>query len=341
MDSDNLIKYIFLIPNHDNHGAQNFMKRLFESLPVNDKNFFIEDDFTFFELFFLIRRAAKNKRTVIISTVNSNILGLFLKIFSRQVFLISRLGNTISRELSKNTFKYFVHKIFYLLLIKYSNAMIFQSIDMKNDFINFFEVKDTNNLHIIHNGIDSNQFYYKENIRSGDKVKFLLVGTFKAQKGYDIFFSSFKYLPSHITENSQFRICGNGDLLKNFKQYALSLKNADINFEGMVDPKKFYPKADIFLSCSRFEGFSNALIEALSFGTPCIVSDCPSANREVINNSNGIFFENENPSDLAEKICYMYENFKGFNRQKISSDTIETFNIKKISNQYLDLSRNF
>ena len=107
-----------------------------------------------------------------------------------------------------------------------------------------------------------------------------------------------------------------------------------------ISPNLFYSKCDVYILPSRFEGFSNSLVEALSFGMPAIVSDCPSANREVIiKNFNGIFFNNLDHEDLAEKITYMKDNYNKFNKSDIIADTFKRFSIKTISEKYKNLTQ--
>lgn len=54
-------------------------------------------------------------------------------------------------------------------------------------------------------------------------------------------------------------------------------------FTGQVQNVRFYLEhSDIYVSFAKVEGFSNALIEALSAGLPAICMDAPGATREIL-----------------------------------------------------------
>lgn len=75
--------------------------------------------------------------------------------------------------------------------------------------------------------------------------------------------------------------------------------NLRIYFDGFqTDMKPYYQAAHVFCLTSTSEGMSNALLEAMSHGLPCIVSDI-SANLALISSEqNGLSFQVQNDQSL-------------------------------------------
>lgn len=93
--------------------------------------------------------------------------------------------------------------------------------------------------------------------------------------------------------------------------------------------KDALPKADLFLFLSRYwgEGFSNALVEAMAAGLPCIVTDW-AANADMIEKDGGIVIPQKDPDALVEAILKL----DNANLRKIASD----FNITKAKTAYIE-----
>ena len=62
-----------------------------------------------------------------------------------------------------------------------------------------------------------------------------------------------------------------------------------------------FVKCDYFIHTSRYEGMPMAVLEALSFGIPCIVTDKTNME-EIINEANGGFVTNSSINDVRNTI---------------------------------------
>jgi len=59
----------------------------------------------------------------------------------------------------------------------------------------------------------------------------------------------------------------------------------------------------MFVLASRFEGYPNVLLEALSIGCPVIATECPGATRQILDGGRyGVLVSAENVNALAEAL---------------------------------------
>ena len=93
----------------------------------------------------------------------------------------------------------------------------------------------------------------------------------------------------HI-KNWKLFLVGDGELKGQFEAYIYTnnLQDYVILLPPRRDVAFYYKQASLFLLCSKTEGFGMVLLEAISFGLPCISFDCPSGPRDIIkHNENG------------------------------------------------------
>ncbi|MGC1632718.1 MAG: glycosyltransferase family 4 protein [Gelidibacter sp.] len=171
---------------------------------------------------------------------------------------------------------------------------------------------------------------------TGSKEKLILnVGRLDLQKNQDLLIRAFSNI-----NNFDWKVIlvGDGHLKSDYKHLinSLNLENQVSLIGNVNNIEDYYNRASIFVSTSRYEGFPNALTEAMYFGLPCISTDCPSGPSEIINSGiNGflISVENQNQLEIRLKTLMEDENLRQeFSRNAINSTT--EFQPKVISTQW-------
>ena len=82
--------------------------------------------------------------------------------------------------------------------------------------------------------------------------------------------------------------------------------------------KKYYMDSSIYVMTSYTEAFGLVLIEAMSYGLPCIAFDCASGPKEIVTKERGILIKNRDKENMANEIIKLINNKKELKRfQKI------------------------
>lgn len=104
-------------------------------------------------------------------------------------------------------------------------------------------------------------------------------------------------------------IIGEGPEEKKLKQRAKDLEiEKQVHFFGHIphytDLIRLLKSAHVFSSPSTTEGYGIATMEAMAVGTPFVVADT-AVHREITGQNGGLFFQPDDPKDLAEKIIQL------------------------------------
>jgi glycosyltransferase involved in cell wall biosynthesis len=139
------------------------------------------------------------------------------------------------------------------------------------------------------------------------KRQLVSVGRLTRQKGYDILINSFAMLAAQHT-NWNLVIYGEGPERSNLQH--LIQENRLLNrvqLPGIrIGVSEALAEADLFVLPSRYEGYPNALLEALACGLPVIATDCPGASAEILGKGrHGILVPVEDVSALANAMNAM------------------------------------
>jgi glycosyltransferase involved in cell wall biosynthesis len=157
------------------------------------------------------------------------------------------------------------------------------------------------NVFIVPNGV----LLPEEVTEPGQNGPCLYVGNFSQGahwKAFDVLIEAWAMV-CQVYPEASLTMLGGGEV-KQWQKFAERQCCAkSILFQGWTaDPSPFYISSSIFLLPSRVEGLSNALLEAQSYGLPCVVSDIP-ANLEVVRHEeNGLVVPVGNAQLFAEAI---------------------------------------
>jgi glycosyltransferase involved in cell wall biosynthesis len=107
-------------------------------------------------------------------------------------------------------------------------------------------------------------------------------GRLHNQKGFDVLLRAFAMARAQI--DCRLVILGDGpEQARLSAQAEQSGLGYDIDMPGFcANPFALMARAGAFVLSSRWEGFPNALVEAMACGAPVIATDCPSGPREIL-----------------------------------------------------------
>lgn len=216
--------------------------------------------------------------------------------------------------------KYIANKTVFNRFIKNAYGYIFlNEQEMRNSLF-----RCSNDL-IIPNGIDVKDS--NVNKLNDNNIKLFFIGRIDINhKGLDILIDNLKRI-DNLKHNFSIDIYGVGNEkdTKFLNDEIGKFKNLDISFRGPVydyEKENVLKTNNIMILTSRYEGFPMAILEALSYGNPCIVTEGTNVKTMIEENSLGWGCEYEN---IAESILHAVEDYQE-NKDFYINKTIEFVN---------------
>lgn len=192
------------------------------------------------------------------------------------------------------------------LIYPYANKIIVQTTAIKKYYLTFLEEAQ---LEIVKNPL-SDSLIKKRKLNTIKKPILLTVGRLSHQKNHKMLIEAFNEIN---LENWELHIVGEG---RNRSEYEALISNYNLNdrvklIGNVTNIEDYYNTSSIFAFTSNFEGFPNALTEAMAFGLPCISTDCPSGPSELIKDGvNGFLIPVGDKNQLKEKLTLLVNNLK-------------------------------
>jgi glycosyltransferase involved in cell wall biosynthesis len=172
--------------------------------------------------------------------------------------------------------------------------------------------------------------YKRPNFNKKNCLKILTVGRLAVEKNLKIIILSLKYLKFL---NFKLFILGNGPEKKRLIKFVRNNKlNNKIKFFPHTDNlSEFYRSSDLFINSSDFEGFPNAVVEAINYNLPVICSNSGGGIKEILlNGKGGTIFDSKDYLELSRKINFFRENPNSFYKKLIlAKKNINKFTLKK------------
>lgn len=194
-------------------------------------------------------------------------------------------------------------------LSKYIRKIMYKKLDYvvtltDEDALNYKKI----NKNVI--SIPNNISFYPDRGAKLDNKIILSVGRLTYQKGFDMLIDVFK-LVNEKHKDWKLRIVGGGELKEELEE-KINVNNLKdyVELVGSTNNVELeYKEASIYAMSSRYEGFPMVLLEAKSYGLPCISFDCPTGPKEIINQSkDGIIVDLNDVKAFANSISKLIEN---------------------------------
>jgi len=166
----------------------------------------------------------------------------------------------------------------------------------------------------------------------------LCVGRTSFQKNQSVLIKAFLDLAEDFPD-WRLSLAGEGEDLETLLE--LSGDHPQIQFLGNVeDVSSLYASAHLFCLPSRWEGFPNALAEALAHGLPAVgFEDCGGVRDLIMDGENGLLTEGgEDPDTLREALrCLMADDEARKNMGIAATKSVQQYEPEKIFHQWEEL----
>lgn len=169
----------------------------------------------------------------------------------------------------------------------------------------------------------------------------ITIGRLSEEKGQKDLIDVVNIVKEEISDIKLYLV-GDGPLKENLEEYARELDlTKNIIFTGFLDKKgkeKYIMDSSIFVLPSYTESFGLVLIEAMSYGLPCIAFDSSDGAKELLKDDIGVLIENRDKNLMAKEIINLINNKQKLNEySKKEYKYCQRYLLSNVKNEWLNL----
>lgn len=227
-------------------------------------------------------------------------------------FLIQLHGALSIENYNKNHYKKLIaNSLFYGRFLKKAHAIIYLN---KGEYEKSIVKRFNPNSCIIPNGCTKPIAFPSMSIRQNSKIEILYLGRIDYyHKGLDILINALSILQENgYADYVHFKFfgIGNNDSVTRFEKDITTISDIAEYYGPAYDMVKdeAFRNANIFILTSRSEGFPMGILEAISYGLPCIVT--PATNvADIIDNNDCGWVTELDSTTIVKTIKYAIEQY--------------------------------
>ena len=233
-----------------------------------------------------------------------------------------------------------IHRALYPLVYGRADVIVCQSKFMKHDLEVSLGVRGPE-IRVVPNPVDTSRVLgamgqpCPVDDRPGPHV--VSVGRLAPEKAVDVLLAAFFRLRQRLPA-AQLWVLGDGPERQSLERMAVDLDlEGAVHFQGTVtNPFAFMARADVFVSASRYEGLSNAVLEALVCGTPVVATSCPSGITEIIEpGHNGwLAAPGDDADGLSATLLHAIGSGDDIDRIRIRTDAVARWDVGPVVRTY-------
>ena len=234
-----------------------------------------------------VRRSSPDKIVSFIARIN--IITIMACIGLNKSIIISERNDPRSDGRS------IIVKLLTLILYPLANYVIFQTKWAQSCFPKGIQKKSA---------VISNPIQVLSKLNNVKAKKIVAVGRLVEQKNHALLINAFRNVNEKFPDYKLY-IYGEGGLRETLLNQIRDLKLTEsVILPGNVDNiHEKIADAELYVLSSNYEGLSNALLEAMMMGLPCISTNCAGSNEVVKNGINGLLVKIGDEVELTNAIC--------------------------------------